>query len=142
MSNDRLKNEGLEPTLSNDQLKNEGLEPTLSNDQLKNDGLEPSLLNDRYKNVGRIRHCRFIESFSVDRWPALIVNVCRICQSVTYIRPYVRCVRLSSTSAICIENTFVHTLLQELSPLTITGLGTPRIIISSLVQEMMTTKAC
>jgi hypothetical protein len=35
LSNDRLKNEGLEPTLSNDWLKNEGLEPTLLNDWLK-----------------------------------------------------------------------------------------------------------
>jgi hypothetical protein len=35
LSNDRLKNEGLEPTLSNDRLKNDGLESILSNDRLK-----------------------------------------------------------------------------------------------------------
>ncbi len=37
------------------------------------DGLELTLSNDRWKKEGRIRHCRFIESFSDDRCPALLV---------------------------------------------------------------------
>ncbi len=71
MSNNWLRNEGLELTLSNDRLKNEGLEPMLSNDWLKNEGLETTLSNDWLKSEGRHQHCQFIVSFSNDRRPAL-----------------------------------------------------------------------
>jgi hypothetical protein len=49
LSNDLLKNEGLETTLSNDQFKNERLVLTLLNDPLKNEELELMLSNDQLR---------------------------------------------------------------------------------------------
>ncbi len=80
-----VKNVGLEPTLSNDWLKWTGTDIVKRSvkkwgtetdiiEWLRNERLEPTLSNDWLKNEGGNRHCRFIEPFSDDQCPALIVH--------------------------------------------------------------------